>query len=369
MSRKKRVLLVSCGGLGNGGVQAIMMGIVRNLSTDFYFDILVFTNEKRYYDDEFYKYGGKILRIPHYEGTGIKMKIDPYIRDNRIYRETRKLLSQELPYDVIHCNKEFESAPILKAAFEYGIPIRICHSHVMHIQGNLLIRVINKIRVLQIYRYSTAQIGCSEDANNSIYVKGSSFKVVPNFYNEDKFKYSEDERSNNGNHIIISQVGAYSANKNQLFSIKITEELIRKGLSVQLNLIGFDLEDAYRKQIDRYVEDNGLSEHINIISGDCDFTLILHKSNCFLMPSMHEGFGISLIEAQAVGLHCFASTNVPVSTNCGGIDFISLDDSPNAWANQILHWFQSTKGIKVRCDTSSFWTQSVMNQYRALYAK
>ena len=45
---KKRVLLVSCEGLGNGGVQAIMMGIVRKLSDDFHFDMLLFTSEKRY---------------------------------------------------------------------------------------------------------------------------------------------------------------------------------------------------------------------------------------------------------------------------------------------------------------------------------
>ena len=44
---KKRVLMVSCEGLGNGGVQAIMMGIVRNLYTECHFDMLLFTSEKR----------------------------------------------------------------------------------------------------------------------------------------------------------------------------------------------------------------------------------------------------------------------------------------------------------------------------------
>lgn len=62
---KKRVLMVSCEGLGNGGVQAIMMGIVRNLYTECHFDMLLFTSEKRYYDDEFLKYGGKIFRVPN----------------------------------------------------------------------------------------------------------------------------------------------------------------------------------------------------------------------------------------------------------------------------------------------------------------
>ena len=42
--------MISCEGLGNGGVQAVMMGIVRNLSDEFLFDMLLFTSEKRFYD-------------------------------------------------------------------------------------------------------------------------------------------------------------------------------------------------------------------------------------------------------------------------------------------------------------------------------
>lgn len=368
VSSKKRVLLVSCEGLGNGGVQAIMMGIVRNLSSEFHFDILLFTSEIRHYDTEFLKYGGHIFRIPHYEGRiGLKKRIDCYIRDYKIYRSTKELLMNELPYDVIHCNKEFESAPILKAAYECGIPVRICHSHIIHALGNPIINMINYQRAKQIYKYATLQIGCSDEANCSIYLKGSNFKVIPNFYNEDKFKYSEIGSPTFANLIIISQLGAYSTNKNQLFSIKIAEELSKSGFAVQLNLIGFDLDQSYRNQLEQYIEENGLSSFVFLIPGDSDFIPILNKSHCFLMPSVREGFGISLIEAQAIGLHCFASTNIPFSTNCGGIDFLSLNDSPHFWANQILHWFQYTKGVKHKYDTSIFKSKSIMSQYKTLY--
>jgi len=347
-----------------------MMGIVKNLSKEFHFDILLFTSEIRHYENEFLKYGGKIFRIPYYEGhIGLRRRADSYLRDYKMYRDCKKLLKNEMPYDVIHCNNEFESAPILKAAYECGIPIRICHTHVVHMPGNPLINIINHLRAKQICKYATAQIGCSEEANHSIYLEKTSCKVVPNFYDEDKFKYSDGNSSALANHIVISHVGAYAVNKNQLFSIKIAEELVRKGLSVQLNLIGFDLEQSYRDQLDKYLKDNSLSEYINLIPGDRDFTSILNESHCFLMPSIREGFGISLIEAQAVGLHCFASANIPISTNCGGVDFISLDDSPKAWANQILHWFQRTKGRRnSRYDTFKFKSKNVMNQYRILYS-
>ena len=48
-----KVLLVSCEGLGRGGVQSVIMSIVKGLSDKFIFDIVLFTSEKRYYDDEF----------------------------------------------------------------------------------------------------------------------------------------------------------------------------------------------------------------------------------------------------------------------------------------------------------------------------
>ena len=111
---KKRVLLVSCEGLGNGGVQAIMMGIVRNLYTEFHFDILLFTSEKRYFDDEFLSYGGKIFRVPKYEGTNpIRRRFDYYIRDlpddKSITNNVNVRLLDELMEAYIYCRKKTES--------------------------------------------------------------------------------------------------------------------------------------------------------------------------------------------------------------------------------------------------------------------
>jgi len=42
----KKILEVSCNGLTNGGVQQVIMSIVRNLYKEYHFDILVFTKEK-----------------------------------------------------------------------------------------------------------------------------------------------------------------------------------------------------------------------------------------------------------------------------------------------------------------------------------
>lgn len=80
-----KILQVSCGGLGNSGVQAVIMNICRNIP-DAYFDIILFTNERRYYDADFEMLGGKIYRIPKYEGSSrCRQKLDYYIRFPRIF--------------------------------------------------------------------------------------------------------------------------------------------------------------------------------------------------------------------------------------------------------------------------------------------
>ena len=60
--------------------------------------------------------------------------------------------------------------------------------------------------------------------------------------------------------------------------------------------------------------------------------------DAFVMPSLFEGLGIALIEAQASGLKCITSANV-VSSEADVTDLlerISLDKPATFWANHIL---------------------------------
>lgn len=60
---KKKILFVNSQCLQRGGIQSVVMSIVRGLSKEFTFDILVFSDEKGWYDEEFLSYGGKIIRL------------------------------------------------------------------------------------------------------------------------------------------------------------------------------------------------------------------------------------------------------------------------------------------------------------------
>lgn len=58
----------------------------------------------------------------------------------------------------------------------------------------------------------------------------------------------------------------------------------------------------------------------------------------FIFPSLWEGLGISVIEAETNGLQCFVSNNVPDEVDIGAelVEFIDLNNSSDYWVEKIL---------------------------------
>src|SRR5699024_12219361 len=63
----------------------------------------------------------------------------------------------------------------------------------------------------------------------------------------------------------------------------------------------------------------------------------LNTMDLFLFPSKYEGLGIALIEAQANGLNCITSTEIPeesIVTNL--VEIISLLEDKEIWVDRII---------------------------------
>lgn len=363
----KKVLLVSCEGLGKGGVQSVMMTIVRNLYRDYVFDALLFTDETRYYDNEFLSYGGRIFRIPHYSGNSLlRKKMDYYIRGNGVYKSVLKILKENGPYDVVHCNNEYESAFILKAAAKVNVPVRISHTHVITQKGNFIFEIAKNVRKNAIERYATIKIGCSKEAINSFFKSSDNALIVDNAYDETKFDKDKYENGSVDEKIRLIQVGSFSDNKNQIFAIEVVDCIRELYPSVQIIFIGFDML-GYESIMKNEITVRHLEKFTSFECSDADIPMLLSKSSALLLPSKKEGFGIVLVEAQAMGVRCYASDTVPIGANCGGVEYLPLSAGANVWAEKIVEDYKSGMLAHVKYDCSRFTTARIVGLYKKLY--
>ena len=356
----KKALLISCEGLGNGGVQAVMMSIVRNLVDKVSFDVVVFTKERRYYDDEVESYGGNIFRFPTPDNP-ILARFEFFLRGIRLYTGLKKIL-REGNYDVIHCHNEFDGAFALKAAKKAGVPVRVMHTHVFNRKSKWYRNLFWKCCRKMINKYATDKIGCSDRSCAALYGEDKDFLTVNNPYNSKKFLFCEKGKSQSP---IFTQIGSILENKNQSFSLEVISEIKRKYPDVHFNMLGNP--GPYFKKIQDKIETLGLSDNVEIYPHDADSVALLCKSDFFLFPSKYEGFGIVAIEAQAVGVKVVASDTVPKAVDCGGVSFLPLSKGAKYWADFIINEFENSGGIHKQYDCSEFAEENVIKSYEQIY--
>lgn len=359
---KKRILLVSCNHLNLGGVQTVMMNIIRALHQDYIFDVVVFEKNVGLYEDEVKKYGGKIYRIVRKNKSKYMDRVDIYLRGIWLYNRMKKILKSE-KYYAIHCNNSIEEGICLKAAKSCKVLKRIAHVHtVLEKKVRFSRKILNIVYLSMIERYSTDKIGCSMSACESFY-SNNDYNVISNAYNENKIHYSEYE----DNSLSLIQVGAYSVNKNQLFTIDILEKIHVKYPNARLILFGFELDNGILKQIEKHIKEKELQNFVQFVEGCDDLMQCFKKALYLVFPSISEGFGIVPVEAQAAGLRCYVSEAVPSEVDCGGCVFLNLQDGAEYWAKKIIDDYENIGDVHERFDCNKFTNMVISEKYRKLY--
>ncbi len=81
---------------------------------------------------------------------------------------------------------------------------------------------------------------------------------------------------------------------------------------------------------------HNLQSEVQFLGDRNDIPNILQAFDVFIFPSIYEGLGISILEAQASGLPCITSTGVPddadISTNIAHLD---LTEEIDKWCEVI----------------------------------
>lgn len=364
--KKQKILQISYCSLAKAGIQTVIMDIVRNLSDDFDFDILLFTNKREYYDEEFEKYG-RIFRISCYDYRSKLHKYYCYItRPFKQLFSTYRLLKKE-KYDIVHYHYGLDGFPILIAAKLAGVNTIISHAHntVSPEKRSFVSKIYRFLAKKVIHFTSNKRVGCSEEANKFLFNDDSAV-VINNPIDITKFS-NEKNPHIASDYIRVTNVGRYCFQKNQEFVIDIFNNILKNAPDSQLNLVGFGENLSLLKN---RVKELGIEDNVNFIDGQADIPTILANTDIFLFPSRYEGLGIVLIEAQAMGVYCFASDVIPKISNAGFCTYLPLNLSAEQWANEILIVAKDLKkGLKDKTciDVSGFSIDNIKKIYYELY--
>lgn len=102
----------------------------------------------------------------------------------------------------------------------------------------------------------------------------------------------------------VGHIGRLSSVKGQKFLVLAAEELVRRRNDVQFLIIGDGEEE---KDLKKMIGERSLEGVVHIVPSVADTSLALALMDVFVMPSLQEGLGISILEAQAQGVPVVAS--------------------------------------------------------------
>jgi len=104
---------------------------------------------------------------------------------------------------------------------------------------------------------------------------------------------------------VILVMGRIDPQKNQLGAVTALARVVREEPAAHLVLAGPVTNPAYLEKLQRRVAELGLVEHVTLIEGlpplSQELVDAFHAADCFLLPSIHEPFGIVILEAWAAG--------------------------------------------------------------------
>ncbi len=135
------------------------------------------------------------------------------------------------------------------------------------------------------------------------YIKtGSNCSVVYNFVKDEFYlpEYCSSAKENSEGFRFVT-VGTLKSAKNHTFLLEAFKLL--KGENIYLDIIG---DGPLMDELQKNIDENSL-EKVKLKGEHQKVNELLHQYDGFILASAHEGFGIAMVEAMAVGLPCVLS--------------------------------------------------------------
>ena len=358
---KIRILHI-IGGMNRCGAETFLMNVFRNIDrSKFEFYFLCYGDKKYDYEEEIKNLGGKLIRIDSLKKVGMK----------RFYKNIKNIL-ETYNINIIHAHTYYNSAIPLMVAKKNGIKLRIVHAHntASENKSNLIKKIYNIISKIIININANCFLACSEEAGKTLFFKSKKIVVVENGIELKRFEFNDEKRRDlrekyniENDDLVIGHVGRFEEQKNHVFLVKVFAEILKGKENSKLLLAGNGSEFDNIKNICKKFN---IDDKVIFLGNIPNINEILNAMDVFVFPSIFEGLGIVLIEAQANGLTCFASTEVPKEADISGrVKYISLNKNEEEWAKEILH--TDLERYKIDFEKCRYDIRNTVNKINKIY--
>ncbi len=149
------------------------------------------------------------------------------------------------------------------------------------------------------------------------------------------------DKYNLNNKNVIGHIGRFQPQKNQEFLVEIFSRYLKQDNNAILMLIG---QGENEDKVKQRISELGINDKVMLMGVRQDVNELLQAMDVFVLPSLFEGLGMVLIEAQAAGLPCVTSKDVvPDIVNVtGNVSFVPLNNNADEWAQKIYDTLQKT---------------------------
>ena len=316
-----------------GGVESVVMNYYQHIDRNkIQFDFICDSDSIKIPYQEIEALGGKVILIPPYQ------KIVQY------HKELKKILKQG-NYKIVHSHINTLSVLSLFTAKCARVPVRIAHSHSTtnpkEKKKNLIkqgLRPFSKV-------FATHYMCCSEFAGRWLfgdkeYNKGNVY-LINNAIDINRFKFNEAIRKEvrkelnlKEDTMAVGHIGRFGEQKNHNFLIDIFKELQKQKENSILLLVG---QGKKEREIQEKVKELKLENKVIFLGQRKEVNKFYQAFDAFVFPSLYEGLGMCLIEAQCSNLYCLASDEVPKIAKINeNVEFLGLSEPAKEWANRIL---------------------------------
>lgn len=331
----QRILHYVIGNMNRGGLENNLMEIYREINKEeFQFDFITHS-KNNYYEDEIKNLGGKLYAIP--------FKSNKYSEALSRFKE---ILSEHEEYTIIHFHTSYAIIlPEVYIAKNLGRKIFV-HAHASAGEG-IKKKLVNFLLKKKLDKLTDKHIAVSKNAAKWQFSKKTfeikNYIIINNSINTKLFRYNPELRETVRkswdwqDKFIVGTTGRLVPGKNIQFLIELMDTLELLIPNIKLIIVG---DGSDRQKLEAIVHEKKLNS-VEFIGNTDRVYEFLNAFDVFCFPSLYEGLGLSVIEAESTGVPCLINKKLPNELNIV-TDVYRLSLKHTIWVKKIQEIYLSS---------------------------